>query len=127
MIKSFLNKKTKMSFVSLLSYTENWMQNFRMVHDQVETVITFLPYSRGVILLADNSEKKQTNLLKICLCIFLLSNDNLLAPSPRISFLFLLGFALRQSKFSLMFRETQRWEGVGITGGKLSSRWFFIS
>lgn len=115
-----------MSFVSLLSYTEKWMQNFRMVRDQIEAMVTFLPYSRGVILLADNSKKKQTDLLEICLCIFLLSNDNLLAPSPRISFLFLLGFALRQSKF-LMFRETQRWEGVGITGGKCSSRWFFIS
>lgn len=101
------------------------MQNFMMVHDQIEAVITFLPYSRNAILLADNSKKKQLDLLKICLCIFLLSNDNLSAPSPRISFLFLLGFALRPSKFSLMFRETQKWEGFGEESFPLDG--FFIS
>lgn len=56
------------------------------------------------------------DLLKISVCIFLLTKENLLASSPAISFLFLIGFALGRSKFSSMFREIERWEELESLG-----------
>lgn len=116
-----------MSFVSPLSYMENWIQNFTMSHDQVGAMVTSLHYSRGVCLLAENSKKKQADLLKTCLCVFLLSNESFSAQSPTVSVFFRLGLSLGQSKSFMMFTEIEMWKGVGNTGGKFPSRWLFIS
>jgi len=120
-------KRNFFSGSSSLFSMEDKMQNFRTCQDQAEVMVSLLSPGSSVCLLANTLKKKQGDLLKICLCIFLLTNASLLAPSPTINVFFLFGFVLRPSKFSLMFREIERRKGAGITGGKLSSRRLFIS
>lgn len=88
---------------------------------------TFLPCSGSVYVLAIVFLgfiylfiflKQQIDVLKICLCIFLLTNDTIYHDRFFPFFLALTSGSLN----SQFLKEIERWDGIGITGEKFFSR-----